>query len=175
MKTYKATMQYSTEQVMRAEEVLSSTFGAARTATLAAVGIALSFYGGFLKQGLTGKLCLFLGVLLILFPFLANRRRKQKSAATLSGERLSVRYEFRPDHYTLFSGEDSMLGEYKKIIRLLEDETYLYLCLSSTRLLMLEKASVTPDSSEELKSFLAKQTGLKWNAPGMAVPWKSAH
>ena len=68
MKIYKATMQYSTEQVMRAEEVLSSTFGASRTATLAAVGIALSFYGGFLKQGLTGKLCLFLGVLLMCYP-----------------------------------------------------------------------------------------------------------
>ena len=174
MKTYKASMQYSSEQVMRAEEVLTKTFGASRTATLAAVGVALSFYGGFLKQGLTGKLCLFLGVILILFPFLTQRRRRQKSASTLTGERLSVRYEFLPDHYVLYSGDDSMLGNYKKIIRLLEDDTYLYLCLSSTRLLMLEKTSVSPDGVDALKQFLSGLTGLKWNAPGMAVPWKTS-
>lgn len=60
------------------------------------------------------------------------------------------------------SGEGSMLLEYSRFERLIEDDSYLYLFLGRKSVCMMEKASVECGSAEELKSFVAQRTGLVW-------------
>lgn len=53
---------------------------------------------------------------------------------------------------------------YSSLIRLVEDEGYLYLYISRLSAYMIDKATVAPDVAS-LKALIGKQTGLTWTRP----------
>ena len=92
------------------------------------------------------------------FPALVRADRVMEARR---GNLPKMEYEFHKDAVKI-SGEGSMSIPYKKIIRLTEDQQYLYFFMDKDSLCMIDRNTVKPKTADELKEFLAKKTGLDW-------------
>lgn len=72
-----------------------------------------------------------------------------------------MEYEFHKDQMKI-SGEGSMSIAYKKIERLAEDRSYLYIFMGKDSMCMVDKSTVKPGTADELKAYLAEKTKLYW-------------
>lgn len=72
-----------------------------------------------------------------------------------------MEYAFLSDRMEL-SGEGSMTIEYRKLIRLVQDEEYLYLIFSRDSVCMVDRERITPNGAEALMQFLENKTKLPW-------------
>lgn len=86
----------------------------------------------------------------------ADRALEQRKAALPH-----MFYTFYGDRLML-SGEGRMDIPYRKLSRLAQDESYLYLFVSRDSVCMLERASLKPEDAEGFMKFLAEKTGLVW-------------
>jgi hypothetical protein len=126
-----------------------------------------------------------LGAVLVVVPFLVSIPQVLRVVMLLFGCWLLVSKDFPPSvqadralearknslplnicHFfesdVLLEGEGSMHIPYQRFQRLVEDEAYLYLFLGRKSMCMVEKATVSGGQAEELKDFVAKKTGLRW-------------
>lgn len=69
----------------------------------------------------------------------------------------SMHYDFSDDGFTV-SGEGSMNIPYAKISRLVHDNDYCYIFMSSDSICMMDK----PENAEEFMKFIEEKTGLNW-------------
>lgn len=85
-------------------------------------------------------------------------------AACFHGEFPTLSYFFSPSYFKV-GGNDKEIP-YEKLVRLAEDQDYLYLFQSSRYGFILKKATINgEDGIEGFKSFLTRETGLKWRKP----------
>ena len=91
------------------------------------------------------------------------RNRAQSIREALHGEYPTNRYEFYDKHFVLLAQNQDVV-DYRKIVRLVEDDGYCYLFVSAQAAYMLEKASLGTELSR-FKAFMEKATGLSWTKP----------
>lgn len=87
--------------------------------------------------------------------------RADRTLEARGGSLPTMDYTFYDDRIVL-TGEGAMDLPYSRLHRLVEDRGYLYLFLGKKSVCMIDKATVTPGTAEELKAFVAGRTGLTW-------------
>lgn len=110
------------------------------------------------------------GLLLILagcwgLAYITNspQRDANKVIAALKGKYPVISYIFYDNRFSVKFPAEAADVKYDQIIGLYEDKNYLYILLASTVIYILKKSE--SKDIEELKSFLAEKTSLKWSVP----------
>lgn len=81
----------------------------------------------------------------------------------LGGQYPQNGYEFYDKHFVLLAQNQDVVN-YSKLTRLIEDESYCYLCLNEQAGYMVDKLSLGDDLAKFMP-FMEKATGLKWVKP----------
>lgn len=158
-----------TEQTLRQLSITQyNTFCFGRRAVQAVCGLILIGLGISGGNAVLSVLCLFAGCWLCMNTDTPAKVRAGKVIEGMHGRFPFTRYRFNPAEILLDAGEDGD-GEpqriaYSSLIRLVEDEGYLYLYISRLSAYMIDKATVAPDVAS-LKALIGRQTGLKWTRP----------
>lgn len=165
MKEYTAYIIQSKDTIKRYSEVQFNVFHTSAKLIGAAVSVALVLLGAFaVKTEVLSLLMIFLGC--VIFTNL-------NAPANYTANRVIAlfREKFPTLHYNF--SESGMLIEgkapqikYSGIIRLVEDEDYLYIFQSPQYGSMIKKSSVSgEDELYGLKCLLSEKTQLKWTRP----------
>lgn len=127
-------------------------------------GFALIFVAAFATIPAWVKTVLLLiGALLVTSMDFPSQVRADRAVDARRGNLPKMEYEFHKDAVKI-SGEGSMSIPYKKIIRLVDDKSYLYFFMDKDSICMVDRASIKPKSVEEFKEFLSQKTGMHWQS-----------
>ena len=169
MPSYTARMEHNKETITRLSVTQYSIFEFGKKLIRIVTALGLIIYGLYADQSMvTPMICLILGCMLIANFNLRAKVRAGKVIASMNGRFPFTRYRFSPTEILLDAGEGGD-GEpqriaYSSLIRLVEDEGYLYLYISRLSAYMIDKTTVAPDAAS-LKALIGKQTGFKWTRP----------
>lgn len=163
-----ASMRHTEQTLRQLSKTQYDTFCFGRKAVQAFCGLILIGLGISGGNAVLSVLCLFAGCWLCMNTDTPARVRAGKVISSMNGRFPFTRYRFSPTEILLDAGEDGD-GEpqriaYSSLIRLVEDEGYLYLYISRLSAYMIDKATVAPDVAS-LKALIGKQTGLTWTRP----------
>lgn len=129
-----------------------------------AFGFALILIAAFSSlPGWARTVLLLIGAWLVISMDFPSQVRADRAVDARRGNLPKMEYEFHKDAVRI-SGEGSMSVPYKKIIRLVDDKSYLYFFMGKDSICMVDRATIKPKSVDELKEFLAKKTGLDWQS-----------
>ncbi len=170
MTRYSAQIVHSKETVQRFTRVQYGTFEFTRKLGFFLVSILLILFGvsQLARSSLPGIAALLVGCLLL--TNLNNRAESiaERVAEAMQGRYSTLRYTFMEETFT--DGEGRPAVPYSSLYCLIADEQYLYLFTGKATGYMFPAASVLDaqtgsPSAEELKRFLAQQSGLRWARP----------
>ncbi|MBE5798490.1 MAG: hypothetical protein E7321_00870 [Clostridiales bacterium] len=163
MKRYSAQIHHTYDTILRMFRALDDTFFFRRKILMSLGGMALTVLGVWNMESIAGILFLMVGCWLLASLNLPAKNQADNIKKALGGQYPQNKYEFFDHHFVLHAQNQDIVN-YNKLVRLIEDEGYCYLCLNEQACYMLEKASL----GSELKDFMAfmeKATGLKWTKP----------
>lgn len=165
MERYRASVFYDEESVKQLDATLQKTFHFGRQFillilcfVLLGVGIRLGIQTTF------GLIAILSGCLIApyaagyVFPGAAAR----SSLEAVKGKKFLMDYSFRSSDFVCIFGRNETVYQYRDIIRLVDHNEYLYLCISQKQACMLKKSTVVPEDLEAFKGFIAKKAGLEW-------------
>lgn len=163
-----ASMRHTEQTLRQLSKTQYDTFCFGRKALQAVCGLILIGMGISGGRAVLSVFCLFAGCWLCMNTDTPAKVRAGKVIDSMHGRFPFTRYRFSDAEILLDAGEDSP-GEpqripYSSLIRLVEDEGYLYLYISKLSAYMIDKATVAPDIAA-LKALTAKSTGLRWTRP----------
>ena len=163
-----ASMRHTEQTLRQLSKTQYDTFCFGRKAVQAFCGLILIGLGISGGNAVLSVLCLFAGCWLCMNTDTPAKVRAGKVIASMNGRFPFTRYHFSPTEILLDSGEGGD-GEpqriaYSSLIRLVEDEGYLYLYISRLSAYMIDKATVSPDAPS-LRAMIEQQSGLKWTRP----------
>lgn len=148
-------VQYYTYQTLRVilRGVIGVTF----------VGLALVFNNIDMRLQ---SLLIMIGAWLLVSKDFKSKLSAEKSLQEREYELPQMNYEFL-DKKFLVDGEGSMIVEYTKIKRLVEDKEYMYIFLGKTAIFMLNKEDINNNNNnnlENLKLSISEKSGLAWES-----------
>lgn len=172
MKVYTAHIQQSRETVRRYSEVQFNVFHTKVKLAGVSLSVLLVLLGAFaVKAEALSLLMIFFGCVLFTnlnapANFTANR-----VIALFQGKFPTLHYRFSPEGMWIDGKEPAV--KYNKIIRLVEDDEYLYLFQSPQYGSMIKKSTVCGDEGiYGLRDLLTQKTGLKWTRPPTILNFK---
>ena len=128
------------------------------------ISIAMLVYGVVTIESkmFTSYICLFLGSVMIAGLNVRPKSNAKKLSEQMKGRFPSSDYRFSSKGFR--DSEKSKEIPYKKLVKLIDDKTYLYLYVSEESAYMVRNASVKgEDRLEGLKKLLSDKSGLKWS------------
>ena len=164
MELYSAGMRHSAETVRQFTLLQYNTFEWWRKLLFFLLSAALIVFGVSSLSSLPMIFCLFAGCLI-----LTNLDSRANSVAdgvieAMQGSYPLLRYSFSGSAFT--DGANRPEVPYKRLLRLIADEKYLYLFTSKASGYMIEKESVQgPDGADGLMALISRETGLGWEKP----------
>lgn len=127
-------------------------------------GFALILVAAFATlPGWVKTILLLIGAWLVISMDFPSQVRADRAVNARRGNLPKMEYEFHKDAVKI-SGEGSMSIPYKKITRLVDDKSYLYLFMDKDSICMVDRATVKPKDVDDLKEFLTKKTGQDWQS-----------
>ena len=127
-------------------------------------GFALILIAAFTSiPGWARTILLLIGAWLVISMDFPSQVRADRAVDARRGNLPKMEYEFHKDAVKI-SGEGSMSVPYQKIIRLVDDKSYLYFFMDKDSVCMVDRGTIKPKAVEELKEFLANKTGLDWQS-----------
>lgn len=79
-------------------------------------------------------------------------------------------YSFTDKGFDIVSGKDKNHLGYESIIRLIEDDNYLFFFASPQVAYLVDKSSIQPNSLKHFKDYTQKRVGVEWT---VTRPWYS--
>lgn len=163
MKRFTAQIRHSYDTILRMCRVQDDTFCFGRKILMALGGLALAVLGAWNLDSTAGLLFALVGCWLLVSLNYPAKSRAQSIRQALGGEYPTNRYEFYDQHFVLLAQNQDVV-DYRKIVRLVEDDGYCYLFVSPQAAYMLEKASLGTELSR-FRTFMEKAAGLSWSKP----------
>lgn len=164
MTLYTAEMKHSADTLKRFTTLQYNAFEMVRKVIMILLAIILIITGVSAGSSAALILCLFLGCII-----LTNLNAKAESVAdqvakSLNGHYPQLKYSFTENGFT--DGEDRPEVPYVSLIRLIEDNDYLYLFISKASGYMIEAKTIQGTGGEhELKKLISEKSGLNWTSP----------
>ena len=163
MKRYTAYIHHTFDTILRLCRALDDTFFFKRKILMALGGVVLVVLGVWNTQSMAGIIFMMIGCWLLASLNLPAKNQADNIKKALGGQYPQNKYEFFDKHFVLYAQNQDIIN-YDKLVRLVEDDGFCYLCLSEQAGYMLEKASLG-NELESFKAFMQKATGLKWIRP----------
>lgn len=165
MKEYSASITQSAQTIKRYARMQYSIFH--RKVKLAgfAASVALVLIGGFLVEGEgLSLLLIFLGCIMFTNMNAPANFTANRVIALFNGRYPTLKYSFGPDGFGIEGKEKKI--KYGSLMRLVEDDEYLYLFQTPQYGSMLKKSSIQgDDGAAGFRRMLENKTGLKWTKP----------
>lgn len=161
MVRFTARMVHSKATICRLIETQDKTFNFGKTLFLYLLSFVLIIYGLYAdKKMFTPWIALFAGCFLVGNSGISRKAKEKRVLAQINGDYPVSDYSFEDSVFTYCEGEP--IVPYSSVIRLVEDKQYMYIYVSETGAYMVDKTTVSPGDSEELKKHLSAETGLSW-------------
>ena len=132
--------------------------------------LAVAVFLPGLKQQLK-ILCIVIGCFLIVGLNAPPNQLADQIIRSLNGHFPLISYTFYEDAVSLKGTDTTDTLHYSEIIRLVEQQNYLYLFIQNKSAYMIDKSSAKPNA-EGLMSFLESKTGLSWTKSSSI--WKTS-
>lgn len=163
MLRFTAHIHHTYDTILRMCRAMDDTFFFKRKILMALGGMALAVLGVWNMESVAGILFLMIGCWLLASLNLPAKNQADNIKKALSGKYPQNKYEFFDKHFVLYAQNQDIIN-YSKLVRLVEDEGFCYLCLNEQAGYMLEKASLG-NELENFRAFMQKATGLEWTKP----------
>lgn len=161
---YTAEMDHDAKTLEKLVETQQRTFQFGRRAAHFLLSLLFILYGLFAGGGTAlAYLALIAGCVMATGLRAGIRRQAGRIVQEINGEFPRSRYAFSEEGFAFHQGGEAI--PYGRLIRLIEDEGYLYLYVSSQSAYMVDKSTVSGGGAAGLKAFLAGKTGLGWSRP----------
>ena len=171
MAKYRAKMHHNQATIYKLVQTQYDTFQFHKKLIHIGLAFGLILFGLYADSTMfMPVIALFVGCFMIA-NINAYPKAQAKEVLKMMGENYpKSTYEFGADSFT-FNPEAEPVP-YKKLIRLIEDREYLYLYVSQQSAYMVDKRTVTGGSVDDLKTFLAIETLLKWGRPASLLTFR---
>jgi len=163
MKRYTARIHHTYDTILRMCRTMDDTFFFKRKLMMAFGGMAMAVLGVWNIESIAGILMLMVGCWLLASLNLPAKNQADNIKQALGGQYPQNGYEFYDKHFVLLAQNQDVVN-YSKLTRLIEDESYCYLCLNEQAGYMVDKLSLGDDLAKFMP-FMEKATGLKWVKP----------
>lgn len=163
MKRFTARIHHTYDTILCMCRTMDDTFFFKRKLLMAFAGVALAVLGAWNMQNMVGILFAMVGCWMLASLNLPAKNQADNIKKALGGQYPQNTYEFYDKHFVLLAQNQDVVN-YSKLMRLVEDERYCYLCLNEKASYMLEKASLGEDI-KKFMTFMEKATGLAWVKP----------
>ncbi len=163
---YTALMKHNSETIEKLVLMQYNTFQTGNKVikiTIAAVMIAY----GVITAGsgmITSYLCLFLGCVLLAGLNVRAKSNAKKIIAQMDGRFPESEYHFSREGFR--DSDNSREIPYRNLIKIIDDQSYLYLYITKESAYMVNSRSVYgKDGLTGLKDLISEKTGMKWEKP----------
>ncbi len=157
-------MQHTRETIQLLSKTQYAVFCFGRKTVQFLCGLILIWLGITGGGTVMTVVCLFAGCWLCMNTDTPAKVRAGKVIDSMKGKYPYTEYSFEKKDFILIAGESREQIPYTSLIRLVEDEAYLYLYISKVSAYMVEKASARPDL-DTVRQRIAAGSGLKWTRP----------
>lgn len=155
-----ASMQHTKETITRLSRTQYNIFSFRSKLLQLICGLILIFFGIQNRTITISVLYLFAGCWLCMNTDVRAKLRATRICDSLEGRYPATQYTFKEAAFFLDADASAPIT-YIHLIRLIEDDKYLYLYISKSSAYMIDKSTVQPDI-KALKDLLEYQTGLRF-------------
>ena len=163
-----ASMQHTEATIRLLSRTQYRIFCFGRRAVQALCGLILILLSLRGQGSIMTVLCLFAGCWLCMNTDVPAKVRAGKVIDSMQGRFPLTRYTFYGEAFTLIAGDKQERIAYTSLIRLVEDDAYLYLYISKLSAYMVDKATASPDV-QTIRRLVGDGSGLRWTRPTSLV------
>lgn len=164
MEVVTASMQHTQETIRLLSKMQYNIFCFGKKAVQILCGLILILIGLFGQGVVSTVLALFAGCWLCMNTDVPAKMRAGKVIESMKGHFPFTQYDFDKKFFTLSAGDSKERIPYSSLIRLVEDNRYLYLYISKLSAYMVDKSTAKPDI-DMLMHRVSDGSGLKWTRP----------
>ena len=166
MEHYTASMKHNEDTIYRLSATQYNVFGGWTKVILLLLSGIWIYLGtcSNMEYGLK-LLCLMVGCFFVTGINFPARWNAEKYLKQLNGKNLETEYCFDENSFSFCAPGDKKHAAdicYSKIIRLVDDNRYIYLFLNKYGAYMLDKETLCPADIDAFQAMLQERTGLKW-------------
>lgn len=166
---YSAFIEYSPENLRRLNKIINSTFKLGIKAIYISICLAFFVAGAYFGlQDSKGVMLVCIGCFLLPSMRALENSRVNNAIKQLNGNIIKVNYSFYDDCFVCSNEKENNKFSYDSIIRLVEQNEYLYMFPNKYQAYMIKISSLAPSERENRKSFkdfISFKTGLEWTKP----------
>ena len=163
---YQGRIDHTEDSIQALFQAQYNTYRLGWVVLTAAAGVALVAAGLFAPVGhLAQGLLILAGCMLFVgrdFPAIV---RAEKVIEARGGRLPAASVTFCAGHMELEEGGMKKKLRYDQLDRILQDRKFLYLFFGPDSAVMVERASVTPGSAQDVMDLVAGRSGKQWEAP----------
>ena len=163
---YQGRIDHTEDSIQALFQAQYNTYRLGWVVLTAAAGVALAAAGLFAPVGhLAQGLLILAGCMLFVgrdFPAIV---RAEKVIEARGGRLPAASVTFCAGHMELEEGGIKKKLRYDQLDRILQDRKFLYLFFGPDSAVMVERASVTPGSAQDVMDLVASRSGKQWEAP----------
>ena len=163
---YQGRIDHTEDSIQALFQAQYNTYRLGWVVLTAAAGVALAAAGLFAPVGhLAQGLLILAGCMLFVgrdFPAIV---RAEKVIEARGGRLPAASVTFCAGHMELEEGGMKKKLRYDQLDRILQDRKFLYLFFGPDSAVMVERASVTPGSAQDVMDLVASRSGKQWEAP----------
>ena len=163
---YQGRIDHTEDSIQALFQAQYNTYRLGWVILTAAAGVALAAAGLFAPVGhLAQGLLILAGCMLFVgrdFPAIV---RAEKVIEARGGRLPAASVTFCAGHMELEEGGMKKKLRYDQLDRILQDRKFLYLFFGPDSAVMVERASVTPGSAQDVMDLVASRSGKQWEAP----------
>ena len=166
MSKYTAKIVYDEKTVLKLDSVITSMYNMKRRLVplaLCVILILCGIYAGF--NTAKGVICILMGAFLFPIATKSESSQARQILQVMKGRVLTMEYSFEKDKFICKTLNGETECGYNTIIRLVEDNDYMYLFQKTTQACMIDKKTLTPATPTAFKRELSEATGMKWERP----------
>jgi hypothetical protein len=163
MKQWRASIEYDKSNTVRLAKALEKSFHWQRRLALFMAGFAIVALGFVLGiQNTYGLAFIAIGCLLLTNTDAQARKKARTITSQLKGYVPQMRYTFSEKSFLGETDRESNSFAYDQLIRLMDDGKFLYLFKDRETAFMVDKSTVLPAESPQLKEQVSVESGLRW-------------
>ena len=171
MPIYRAKMNHSADTIKKLIQTGYDVFLFKRKLLNAVIAFGLIIYGLYADKSMfTPWVALFVGCVMLPNLNAIPKQQAKEVLQQMGNHYPKSDYRFYEKEFSFNEKEGAI--PYKRLIRLIEDNQYLYLYVAEQSGYMVDKGTVTGGSVSELKTYLEIETGMKFSRPASLFSFK---
>ncbi|MDO5540305.1 MAG: YcxB family protein [Eubacteriales bacterium] len=161
-----ASITYNEDTMKRMVKIRMRTFRGIGTYGLFAIGLVFLVLGVLSSYGTlaTRTMMVAVGCFILVGINTPEKYMAKKIIQSMNGRFPKLSYDFGFEVVKIKGADNINRLDYEEIIRLVEDDEYLYVFRKDKSAFMIDRKTAKP-KADSLKELLSEKTGLRWTKP----------